>query len=136
MESQLEIAGRLACCGISELEPHSGGLRLQILQLEERVEAEIKTARARVGQLRAEKMHTPEELVLQLLGDMKTRVGGEHEQMKAQIRDYFAGLAGKNQGIQTEISALKKENLLLQDCVSQLNKRLQTLETALGAETG
>lgn len=54
MDPRLEVDGRIASCQISgELDVGAGtGLRSKILQLEELVEQEIKTARSRVEQLR------------------------------------------------------------------------------------
>ena len=52
MESQLESGGKLPSSRVvPELDMASAGLRSQILQLEELVDAEIKTARARIQEL-------------------------------------------------------------------------------------
>ncbi len=134
MEPGLETSGHIPSCQIAELEIASGGLRRHILTLEEKVEDEIKTARARVEQLRKEKVHTSEEVVLSLLDEMKAAAQAEYTRTKDSLKVYYNHLADRNAAIKDQIEQVKSENSTLHTKLSDLQNKVHSLEEALRGE--
>mmetsp|Transcript_7834 Transcript_7834/g.18900 ORF Transcript_7834/g.18900 Transcript_7834/m.18900 type:complete len:136 (-) Transcript_7834:718-1125(-) len=134
MESQLESGGKLPSSRVvPELDMAPAGLRSQILQLEELVDAEIKTARARIQELQ-ETGGEPvsEELVRKSLDKMKNAVQEAHNKTDAELKDYYESLTQRNAATQKDISDVKVENAQLQQALVGLQRRLKMLEVALG----
>ncbi|CAD7923603.1 unnamed protein product [Amoebophrya sp. A120] len=134
MESQLEGGGKLPSSrNVGELEIASSGLRSQILQLEEVVEGEIKTARKRIEELKADGAEPAQDEVVQgMLDKMKATIQAAHEKTDAELQDYYKKLKQDNALTQKEITDTKVENAQLQQSLVALQRRLKMLEVALG----
>lgn len=134
MEESLELSGKLASSRIQTnlILGAGNGLRQQVVELEQLVDFEKRTARGQVESMRSGCVKQSETISTTILAKLKEDLTEHFELGKSDLAKVFLTQRHENERFATQIKHIKEENLHLQQGIVRLQKRLKDVEMEIG----